>query len=80
MVVRRASGGLILWLAIVLVPSTAMVIVVSWLPSTTSSSNPVTVTTWASSQLVFVNSNAIGSTVATPASVTDTKSHTGSTG
>ena len=46
--------------------------VVSWSPSSTESSTPVTVTCWVAFQLSVVNVNVAGDTVASPVSADDT--------
>ena len=59
---------------------TATVTVEDWSPSSRSSSTPVTVTVWVSSQLAVVNVNVIGETIASPMSDAETSNTTSPVG
>ena len=57
-----------------------MVTVVSWLPSSTASSTPVTAIVWAFDQLAVVNVNVDGDTVASPVSADEMSNMTSEMG
>ena len=59
---------------------TATVTVEDWSPSSRSSSTPVTVTVWVSSQLAVVNVNVNGETIASPMSDAETSNTTSPVG
>ena len=63
-----------------LASTTEIVMLVDWLPSTWSSSTPVTVIVWAVSQFAAVNVKVEGDTVASPVSAETTDKTTSEVG